>query len=53
MSRPNLIDSVCFNGGNVALDANKELVRRLIDEAINARNLDAVDELADSAGYRR
>jgi predicted ester cyclase len=25
---------------------NKELVRRLIDEAINARNLDLVDELA-------
>ena len=25
---------------------NKELVRRLIDEAINGRNLDAVDELA-------
>jgi predicted ester cyclase len=26
---------------------NKELVRRLVDEAINARNLDVVDELAD------
>lgn len=28
-------------------DENKELVRRLIEEAINARNLDAVDELVD------
>ncbi len=26
---------------------NKALVRRLIEDAINARNLDAVDELAD------
>lgn len=26
---------------------NKELVRRLVDEAINARNLDVVDELAE------
>lgn len=26
---------------------NKELVRRLIEEAINARNLELVDELAD------
>jgi hypothetical protein len=32
----------------VALDENKELVRRLIEEGINERNLDAVDELADS-----
>lgn len=28
-------------------DENKALVRRLIEEAINARNLDVVDELAD------
>jgi hypothetical protein len=28
-------------------DDNKELVRRLVDEAINARQLDVVDELAD------
>jgi predicted ester cyclase len=28
-------------------DENKELVRRLVEEAINARNIDAVDELAD------
>lgn len=27
-------------------EANKQLVRRLIDEAINARNIDVVDELA-------
>ena len=27
--------------------ANKELVRRLVEDAINARNLEAVDELAD------
>lgn len=26
---------------------NKELVRRLVEDAINAQNLDAVDELAD------
>lgn len=31
----------------MTLDENKELVRRLIDEAINNRDLDAVDELAD------
>jgi predicted ester cyclase len=31
----------------VTLSANKELVRRLIEDAINARNLDAVDELAE------
>ena len=33
--------------GDVALEENKELVRRLVEEAINKRNLDAVDELAD------
>jgi hypothetical protein len=32
----------------VTLDENKALVRRLIEEAVNERNLDAVDELADS-----
>jgi predicted ester cyclase len=31
----------------VGLDENKELVRRLIEEAINEQNLDAVDELAE------
>jgi ketosteroid isomerase-like protein len=47
MSRLSLIESVCLKGRSVALDENKELVRRLIEEAINGRNLDAVDELAD------
>jgi predicted ester cyclase len=28
-------------------DQNKQLVRRLVEEAINARNMDAVDELTD------
>src|SRR5205085_9991207 len=28
MSRLSLIESVCLNGGSVALDENKELVRR-------------------------
>jgi predicted ester cyclase len=28
-------------------DKNKELVRRLVEEAINERNLDALEELAD------
>ncbi len=32
----------------MALDENKELVRRLIEEAVNERNFDAVDELADN-----
>lgn len=31
---------------SMASSENKELVRRLIEEAINGRNLDAVDELA-------
>jgi predicted ester cyclase len=31
----------------VTTTANKELVRRLIDDAVNERNLDVVDELAD------
>jgi hypothetical protein len=48
MSRLSLIESACLNGGSVALDENKELGPRLIEEAINGRNLDAVDELADS-----
>ena len=29
------------------VDENKELVRRLVEQAINQRNLDAVDRLAD------
>ena len=33
----------------MSLDDNKELVRRLVEEAINARNLDLVDELSDGA----
>jgi hypothetical protein len=48
MSSRSLIESACSNGDSVALDENKELVRRLIEEAVNERNLDAVDELADS-----
>ena len=31
----------------MSVDANKKLVRRLVDEAINARRLELVDELAD------
>lgn len=31
----------------MTVDENKELVRRLVEEAINARNLDVVDELAE------
>ncbi len=48
MSRRSPIESACFNGDSVALDENKALVRRLIDEAVNERNPDVVDELADS-----
>lgn len=31
----------------MTLDENKQLVRRLVEEAINARHIDVVDELAD------
>jgi predicted ester cyclase len=31
----------------MSVEANKALVRRLVDEAINSRRLDVVDELAD------
>jgi predicted ester cyclase len=34
------------------LDANKELVRRLVDEIVNQRNPDALDELASGAFAR-
>jgi predicted ester cyclase len=34
------------------LDANKELVRRLVDEVVNQRNPDALDELASGAFAR-
>ena len=31
----------------MSLDANKNLVRRLVEEAVNARNLDVLDEVAE------
>jgi predicted ester cyclase len=31
----------------VSIEENKQLVRRLVDEVVKARNLDALDELAD------
>jgi predicted ester cyclase len=33
----------------LALEDNKKLVRRLVDEAVNAGNLDVLDEVADGA----
>jgi predicted ester cyclase len=32
----------------MSAEANKQLVRRLVDEAINPRNLDAIDDIATS-----
>jgi predicted ester cyclase len=31
----------------VSLEDNKELIRRLVEEVVNGRNVDALDELAD------
>jgi hypothetical protein len=31
----------------VSLEVNKELIRRLVEEVVNGRNVDALDELAD------